>query len=67
MADFGVVARLVINGPLVAVGVPPDLPPYHAFSYAPLVIVAESYCAAGAMVWNLARIRGAAGEGETEG
>jgi hypothetical protein len=67
MVDFGIVARLAINGPLVAVDVPPDMPPYHAFSYAPLAVVAESYRAAGAMVWNLARIRGRATAAEEEG
>ena len=64
--DFGVVARLAINGPLVAVGVQPDIPPYHAFAHAPLALVAESYGAAGAVVWNLGRIRATAGAGEGE-
>ena len=58
LVDFGVVARIAINGPLVAVGEPPDEPPYRALSRAPLAIVAESYLAAGAMVWNQTRIRG---------
>lgn len=66
MVDFGIVARLAINAPLVAVSVPPDMPPYHAFSYAPFAVVAESYRAAGAMVWNLARIRGRATAAEEE-
>ncbi len=64
--DFGIFARLAINGPLVAVGLPPDRPPYHAFSHAPLAVVAESYRTAGAMVWNLGRICGVAGAGEEE-
>ncbi len=55
--EFGIVARLAINGPMVAVGRPPCAPPYHALSYAPLKFVAESYRQAGAMVWNLSRIR----------
>jgi hypothetical protein len=53
MVDFGVVARLAINGPLVAVGQAPDEPPYHAFSNAPLAVVAQSYREAGALMWNL--------------
>jgi hypothetical protein len=64
--DFGIVARLAINGPLVAVGLPPDRSPYPAFSHAPLAVIAESYRAAGAMVWNMGRIRGMAGAGEEE-
>jgi hypothetical protein len=66
MVDFGVVAWLAINGPMVAVGVPPDTPPYHAFSRAPLAVVAEAYRVAGAMVWNLGRIRATAGAREGE-
>jgi hypothetical protein len=64
--DFGVVARLAINGPLVAVGVQPDTPPYHAFAHAPLAVVAESYRVAGAMVWNLGRVPATARVGEEE-
>jgi hypothetical protein len=67
LVDFGVVARIAINGPLVAVGEPSDPPPYHAHSRAPLAYVAESYLAAGALVWNQARIRGTGGTGEGEG
>ena len=33
---FDTVARLVIRGPMVAVGAPPDPPPHGPFSYAPL-------------------------------
>jgi hypothetical protein len=51
--DFAVVARLAINGPMTAVGEPSSPPPYHAFSYAPLAVVAAAYRAAGAEVWNL--------------
>lgn len=54
MVDFATVARLAINGPMIAVGEPPSPPPYHAFSYAPLAVVAAAYWAAGAEVWNLA-------------
>ena len=66
LVDFGVVARIAINGPLVAVGEPSDPPPYHAFSRAPLAYVAESYLAAGAMVWNQVRIWGFGRAGERE-
>jgi hypothetical protein len=58
LVDFGVVARIVVNGPMVAVGVEPDQPPYHALSRAPLAFVAETYLAAGAMVWNQFHIPG---------
>ncbi len=67
MVDFGTIARLAINGPMVAVGRAPCPPPYHAFSYAPLSMVAESYRMAGAMVWNLASIPARSGAGEGEG
>jgi hypothetical protein len=53
MVDFAAVARLAVNGPMIAVGEPPSMPPYHAFSYAPLAVVAAAYRTAGAEVWNL--------------
>ena len=53
MVDFAIVAGLAINGPMIAVGEPPSAPPYHAFSYAPLDVVAAAYRTAGAEVWNL--------------
>src|SRR5208283_5549300 len=46
MVEFDTVARLAINGPMVAVGEPPSAPPYHALSYAPLAEVAAAYRAA---------------------
>ena len=52
-APFDAVAQLVIRGPMVAVGAPPDPPPHRPFSYAPLVAVAAAYRAAGAEVVNL--------------
>ena len=55
--EFSTLARLVVSGPMVAVGEPPSRPPYHAFSYAPLAIVAAAYRAAGAELWNLERVR----------
>jgi hypothetical protein len=54
MVEFATVARLAIQGPMIAVGAPPSPPPYHPFSYAPLAVVAAAYRAAGAEVWNLA-------------
>lgn len=53
MVDFAAVARLAVNGPMIAVGEPPSPPPFHAFSYAPLGVVAAAYRTAGAEVWNL--------------
>jgi len=53
MVEFGVVARLAINGPMIAVGEAANTLPYHAFSYAPLAVVAAAYRDAGAEVWNL--------------
>ena len=50
---FDAVARLVIRGPMVAVGAPPDPPPHGPFSYVPLAAVAAAYRAAGAEVVNL--------------
>lgn len=64
LVDFGTVARIAINGPLVAVGLQPDQPPYHALSRAPLAYVAESYLVAGAMVWNQTHIPGLGRTGE---
>lgn len=55
MVDFAAVARLAINGPMIAVGEPPSTPPYHALAYAPLAVVAAAYRAAGAEVFNLDR------------
>ena len=51
---FEVVCDLAVRGPMVAVGEPASPPPWGAFSYAPLVAVADAYRAAGAEVWNLA-------------
>jgi hypothetical protein len=53
MVDIAAVARLAIKGPMIAVGEQPSPSPYHAFSYAPLAVVAAAYCSAGAEVWNL--------------
>lgn len=66
LVDFGVVARIAINGPFIAVGEPSDPPPYHALSRAPLAYVVESYLAAGATVWNQTHIRGFGRPGERE-
>src|SRR5271166_3739816 len=50
--EFATVARLAINGPMIAVGEPPSPPPYHALAYAPLALVVAAYRAAGAEVVN---------------
>jgi len=52
-APFDAVAQLVIRGPMVAVGAPPDPPPHGPFSYAALAAVAAAYRAAGAEAVNL--------------
>lgn len=51
--DFDNVAKLAISGPMICVGGKPDPKPWGAFSYAPLVVVARAYAAAGAEVYNL--------------
>ena len=55
MVAFEDVARLAIRGPMAAVGEEASRPPYHALSYAPLAVIAETYAAAGAEVFNIAR------------
>jgi hypothetical protein len=50
---FGALARIVIGGPMVAVGRPADPPPWHALSYAPLAVVATACRAAGADIRNI--------------
>ena len=50
---FEALTRLVLSGPMIAVGEPPGTPPYHGLSYAPLAVVAAAYRAAGAVVLNL--------------
>jgi hypothetical protein len=51
---FEDVVRLAVRGPMAAVGEEPSPPPYHAFSYAPLVTLANAYRTAGAEVFNIA-------------
>jgi hypothetical protein len=53
MVAFEDVARLAIRGPMAAVGEEASLPPYHALAYAPLAVIAQSYAAAGAAVFNI--------------
>ena len=55
MVAFEDVARLAIRGPMAAVGEEASLPPYHALSYAPLAVIAETYAAAGAEVFNISQ------------
>jgi hypothetical protein len=50
---FEDVVRLAVRGPMAAVGKEPSPPPYHAFSYAPLAVLARAYRAAGAEVFNI--------------
>src|ERR1700688_3985002 len=54
MVAFEDVVRLAVRGPMAAVGEEPSPLPYHAFSYAPLVALADAYRAAGAEVFNIA-------------
>jgi hypothetical protein len=54
MVAFDEVVRLAVRGPMAAVGEEPSPPPYHAFSYAPLVALAGAYRQAGAEVFNVA-------------
>ena len=53
MVAFEEVIRLVVRGPMAAVGESPSPQPYHALSYAPLAAVASAYRAAGAEVFNI--------------
>jgi hypothetical protein len=63
MVAFEDVVRLAVRGPMVAVGEEASAPPYHAFSFAPLFVVAQAYRAAGAEVFNIPDLAGpAAGE-----
>lgn len=50
---FDDVFSLAVKGPMIAVGIPPDEPPWHALTSAPLQAVGEAYRAAGAEVFNL--------------
>jgi hypothetical protein len=45
-AAFDAVVRFAVRGPMVAVGESPSAQPYHALSYAPLTVVADTYRAA---------------------
>jgi hypothetical protein len=51
--EFDAVTKLVVEGPLVAVGRAPDPKPWLPFSYAPLIEVARAYAAERAEVYNL--------------
>jgi hypothetical protein len=57
MVAFDDVLRLAVRGPMAAVGEEPSSPPYHAFSYAPLVALADSHRQAGAEVFNIAGLQ----------
>jgi hypothetical protein len=49
-----IAAKLSVSGPMIAVNTDPDPRPWHAFSYAPLGVVAAAYRKAGAEVFNIA-------------
>lgn len=53
-APIDIVARLAVNGPMIAVNRDPDPHPWHALAYAPLGAVAAAYRRAGAEVVNIA-------------
>jgi hypothetical protein len=55
MVAFEDVVRLAVRGPMAAVGEELIQPPYHVFSYAPLVALADAYRAAGAEVFNISK------------
>lgn len=50
---YGALARIVISGPMIAVGRPADPPPWRALSYAPLAVVAAACRAVGADIRNI--------------
>ena len=47
-------ANLAVRGPMIAVDKAPDPPPWNAFSYAPLGVVAAAYRKAEAEIFNIA-------------
>jgi hypothetical protein len=51
--SIDVVAKLAINGPMIAVNRDPDPRPWHALAYAPLGAVAAAYHRGGAEVFNI--------------
>jgi hypothetical protein len=52
--SFDQAASLSVRGPMIAVDKAPDPPPWNAFSYAPLGVVAAAYRKAGAEIFNIA-------------
>ena len=57
-ASFRLLYAVVVEGPTVAVGKPPDPRPWHSLSDAPLAHVAALYHAAGAEVSNVPGVPG---------
>ncbi len=51
---YAVLARLAVEGPMVAVNRPAHPEPWHAFSDAPLAVVATAYRQVGADIHNIA-------------
>jgi hypothetical protein len=64
---FEDVVRLAVRGPMAAAGEEASSPPYHALSYAPLAVLAESYRTVGAEVFNIPGPRRDAGGRVREG
>lgn len=50
---FETVARIVIRGPMAAVGLKADPEPWHSLSRAPLFFVMDAYRRAGAEIHNM--------------
>ena len=57
-APFRLLYAVVVEGPTVAVGKPPDPRPWHSLSDVPLAHVAALYHAAGAAVSNVPGVPG---------
>ncbi len=53
LAPIDLVAKLVVRGPMIALDCEPDHRPWHAYAYAPLVVVAAAYRRIGAEVFNV--------------
>jgi hypothetical protein len=53
MVAFDIVAKLAVNGPMIAVNQPATRP-WHSLAYAPIEVVAAAYRKAGAEVLNIA-------------
>lgn len=54
---FDAVVELAVRGSMIAVGLDPAPQPWHAFALTPRNVVACTYAAAGAEIWNLPLVR----------